>query len=232
MTDFQGASAQFLQAWNDYLLASQKVLERLGNPHLSSPAPALPYMDAWLNLAKGFGLQSGLNALGVNMEEAVAKLAPNLGYAREHQQIAQRMMELAADFERRYREWTELGSEITESAMRAVQQRAAKDPTLSATPAASYEAWIESAEAAYAQAAHSEPFARTLGDLCNILSAFKVERGRLLETLARHLDLPSRAEVDSLHRQIAELKRAARADPARKAPAAKPRTRKTRRPAP
>jgi ribosomal protein L12E/L44/L45/RPP1/RPP2 len=60
------------------------------------------------------------------------------------------------------------------------------------------------------------------------LSAFKVERGKLLEALARQLDWPSRAEIDSLHRQVRSLttaaaKAAAATQPAaaRKAAAAK-----------
>jgi hypothetical protein len=57
-----------------------------------------------------------------------------------------------------------------------------------------------------------------LADLCNISSAMKVERGKLTEQLARHLDLPSRAEVDSLHRQVRALTAALH----RPAPAAAP----------
>jgi hypothetical protein len=48
-----------------------------------------------------------------------------------------------------------------------------------------------------------------LADLCNILSEFKIERGKLLEALARQFDWPSRAEVDSLHRQMGILRSAA-----------------------
>jgi hypothetical protein len=50
-----------------------------------------------------------------------------------------------------------------------------------------------------------------LAELCNISSAFKVERGKLSEQIARHLDLPSRGEVDSLHRQVRALKDSMRA---------------------
>jgi hypothetical protein len=55
------------------------------------------------------------------------------------------------------------------------------------------------------------------------LSAFKLERGKLLEALARHLDLPSRAEVDSLHRQVRDL--TAKAKTPATSPAAKAKTR-------
>jgi hypothetical protein len=50
-----------------------------------------------------------------------------------------------------------------------------------------------------------------LAELCNISSAFKVERGKLTEQIARHLDLPSRAEVDTLHHQVRALRLAMRA---------------------
>ncbi len=93
-------------------------------------------------------------------------------------------------------------AQTSAKALPATQRRASNDAALLASPAAIYDAWIDCAEEAYAQAAHGEPFARLLADLCNILSAFKIERGKLLEALARQFDWPSRAEVDSLHRQV------------------------------
>ena len=103
---------------------------------------------------------------------------------------------------------------------------------LKGSPAALYDAWIESAEEAYARAAHDEPFARLLAELCNILSAFKLERGKLLEALARQLDWPSRAEVDSLHRRVRTLTAAAMRDARPTAPVepkiGKPKRRQTK----
>jgi class III poly(R)-hydroxyalkanoic acid synthase PhaE subunit len=218
----------FLAAWNDYIQATQKVLERLADPARSTPPPSLPFMDAWLNFAKGLGMQSGSEAFGAKMADALATFAPKVGNMREYQEIAHRMLEHALKFQRLHREWLDLGNEVTESALRAVRERASSDPTVSASPESAYEAWIESAEAAYAQAAHSDEFGRTLGELCNLMSAFKVERGKLLEAVARHFDLPSRAEVDSLHRQISELRRTVHTPASAKAPGQKARRRPRR----
>jgi class III poly(R)-hydroxyalkanoic acid synthase PhaE subunit len=230
MTDFSGSSAGiFLQAWNDHLQATQKVLERLANPTHSTTTPSLPFMDAWLKFAEGLGMKTGTDPIGGNIEEWFATLAPKLGYTREYQEIARRMLEQGLEFQRRHREFADMGSKITESALKAVRERAAQDPGSTASPDLAYEAWIESAEAAYAQSAHGEQFARSLGELCNLVSAFKVQRGKLLEALARHLDLPSRAEVDSLHREIVELRSELKARSPANTTARKPRKPKPRR---
>jgi len=91
-----------------------------------------------------------------------------------------------------------------------MKKRVDASPLTPKSPADLYDAWIDCAEDAYHQAAHSDSFARLLAELCNISSAMKVERGKLTEQLARHLDLPSRGEIDSLHRQVRALTAAAR----------------------
>ena len=112
-----------------------------------------------------------------------------------------------------------------QDAYQVLKKRLDEAPLAHKTPAGLYDAWIDCAEGTYAQAAHSDAFARLLAELCNISSAFKVERGKLTEQIARHLDLPSRAEVDTLHRQVRALKDAMRdaaASPAEAANPAKP----------
>ena len=154
---------------------------------------------------------------------------PALGNTREYQEIARRMVDLSGQFQRRYGEFMQHGADIGQHALQAVRERSTSDAGVARTTTTIYDAWIDSAEEAYAQAAHGESFAQLLAELCNLLSAFKIERGKLLETLARHLDWPSRSEVDSLHRQVHELTIAARKITARPPPAPQPKTRKARR---
>jgi class III poly(R)-hydroxyalkanoic acid synthase PhaE subunit len=202
----------FLKAWDDYIAASQQIWERLKDPIANRAGSIpLPIFGAWQDFARSLGMQSKLDSMFTN-------LAPALGWSREYQSIVQRMLEIGGQFQQRYTEFLKQSADISEQALHATRQRTATDPRLASSPAAAYEAWIDGAEAAYAQAAHGEAFARSLGELCNLLSAFKVERGKLLDALARHLDLPSRAEVDSLHRQVRELNVAARAAASRASP--------------
>jgi class III poly(R)-hydroxyalkanoic acid synthase PhaE subunit len=207
------SSASFLKAWEGYLVASQGIWERLkdSNANARGSIP-LPIFGAWQELAKSFGMQSGIDHdENFKPEDLVANLAPALGWSRDYQRIAQRMLQIGNRFQHSYAEFLQQSADICERALQATRRRAADDARLANSPVAAYEAWIDSAEEAYSQAAHGEAFSRTLGELCNLLSAFKVERGKLLEMLARHLDLPSRTEVDSLHRQVRELNAAMRA---------------------
>ena len=131
--------------------------------------------------------------------------APALGLGREYQETVQRLLDLSRQFQQRYAEFAQQNVAVMQDAFHVMKKRVDAAPSALKSPADLYDAWIDCAEGAYHQAAHSDSFARLLADLCNISSAIKVERGKLTEQLARHLDLPSRAEVDSLHRQVREL---------------------------
>ena len=201
----------YLKAWDDYVAACQTLFERLANPSATDVGGAMPlaFLGSWKDFATSLGMRPD-SAAGEYFKPAdkFASLVPALGYSREYQEIGRRMLELTEQFQRRYADFVQQSADIGQSALQATQRRASKDETMLAAPAAIYDAWIDSAEEAYAQAAHGEPFARLLADLCNILSGFKIERGKLLEAFARQFDWPSRAEVDSLHRQVRNLRSA------------------------
>jgi hypothetical protein len=176
-------------------------------------------------------VQSGIDAnAAFKPDDLIANLAPALGWNQDYQRIVQRMLQIGGQFQKSYAAFLQQSAAIGERALQATLRRTAADPRLASSPVAAYDAWIDSAEAAYAQAAHGETFARSVGELCNLLSAFKVERGKLLDALARHLDIPSRAEVDSLHRQVRDLSAAVRAAAERPSPI-KTKPRKTSKPA-
>jgi class III poly(R)-hydroxyalkanoic acid synthase PhaE subunit len=185
-------SAGFLKAWVDQASAIQDLFARLADQSSAGLPPSMPppYLAPWKDFVDGLGMFPG---------------APALGLSREYQQTARRLIELSQQFQQRYAEFAQQNATVMQDAFHVMKKRVAAAPLPPKSPAELYDAWIDCAEGAYHQAAHSESFARLLADLCNISSAMKVERGKLTEQLARHLDLPSRAEVDSLHRQVRAL---------------------------
>ena len=223
----------FLKAWNDYAAACQLLYERLQNPAANAAGGIpLPFLESWKDFAEKLGMKSDWGGADhFKLEDMFQNLLPSLGHTREYQEIARRMLDLTVRFQQRYADFMQQSNDIGQSALSAMQKRS--DGTAPHSPAALYDAWIDCAEQAYAQAAHGEAFSRSLADLCNILSAFKIERGIMLEALARQLDLPSRAEVDSLHRQVRDLADAVnRADAVNGAAPkpVKPKARKPRKP--
>jgi len=195
-------SAAFLKAWVDQAGAFQELLARLADQSSAGLHPSMPppHLAPWKDFVDGLGMGS------FNPSEMFPG-APALGLSREYQETARRLVELSRQFQQRYTEFAQQNATVMQDAFHVMQKRVDLPPK---SPAELYDAWIDCAEDAYHQAAHSDSFARLLADLCNISSAMKVERGKLTEQLARHLDLPSRAEVDSLHRQVRALTAAAR----------------------
>jgi hypothetical protein len=227
MNDSDKAQPQalpLLQAWDNYVAACQTVFEHLSEASAADAGGPMPldFLGPWKDFAANLGMPADI-ATGEHFkpEHMFASFFPALGHSREYQEIARRMLDLSVQFQRRWTEFAQQGADIGRCALQAIQ-RSSIDETMDGSPAAMYDAWIDSAEEAYARAAHGEPFARLLADICNTLSAFKIERGKMLEAFARHLDWPSRAEVDSLHHQVRNLQAAVAKPAAAKPAAAKP----------
>jgi len=210
-------SSGFLKAWVDQAGAFQEMFARLVDQSTAAAPPSMasPLLAPWKNFVDGMGMG------GFNPEQMFPG-APALGLSREYQETAARLLDLSKQFQQRYAEFAQQNAAIMQDAFHVLKKRFDEAPSAGRTPAELYDAWIDCAEGTYAQAAHSERFARLLAELCNISSAFKVERGKLTEQIARHLDLPSRAEVDTLHHQVRALKLAMRAAAPRAAEAAAP----------
>jgi class III poly(R)-hydroxyalkanoic acid synthase PhaE subunit len=155
------------------------------------------FLKAWMDQA---GAIQDLFATASRSPDAPWKAA--LGLSREYQEIAGRLLDLGKQFQRCCTELGQQSAVIVQDAMQVMKKRIEADASLLKSPPDLYDEWIECAESSYAQAAHSDVFAALFGELCNTASAIKVERGKLIEQIARQLDLPSRAEVDSLNRQV------------------------------
>jgi class III poly(R)-hydroxyalkanoic acid synthase PhaE subunit len=163
------------------------------------------FLKAWVDQTGAF------QDMFARLADQSTAAIPALGLSREYQESAARLLDLSKQFQQRYAEFAQQNAAIMQDAFQVMKKRLDAAPPAPSSPAELYDAWIDCAEGTYAQAAHSERFARLLAELCNISSAFKVERGKLTEQIARHLDLPSRAEVDTLHHQVRALKLAMRA---------------------
>ncbi len=199
-------SAGFLKAWVDQAGAFQDMFARLADQPAAAvpPSMAAPLLAPWKDFVDRMGI-------GAADPAQLFPGAPALGLTREYQESAARLLALSKQFQQRFAEFAQQNATIMQDAFQVLKKRIDAAPLTHKTPADLYDAWIDSAEGTYAQAAHSDAFARLLAELCNISSAFKVERGKLTEQIARHWDLPSRAEVDTLHRQVRALSEAMRA---------------------
>jgi polyhydroxyalkanoate synthase subunit PhaE len=139
---------------------------------------------------------------------------PALGVTRERQEAMQRLSKLTFDYWQAQARLTLHWSEVVRHALVLLGERvgaklAAGEVFTSPKPL--YDLWIESAEASFAKMAHSPEYARTQADLANALSGLRTEQRKLLEFFSKELDLPTRDELNSVHRRLKDLKAQLRA---------------------
>jgi len=91
-----------------------------------------------------------------------------------------------------------------------------------------YDLWVECGEQVYSELAHSESYAKLQAELGNATMRLRSRMQSVIEHGLKQFDLPTRSELNSLHRQIRELRgQLEQAQPAKSAPAKKRATRKT-----
>ncbi len=102
-------------------------------------------------------------------------------------------------------QWSMALAEVARASAGAFAARlAAPDPP--ATLRATFDAWIDCAEAAFQSTAHSEAFAQAQARLFNELVRARARQQTLTEQLAKSAGVPTRSEVDALHDELRALK--------------------------
>jgi class III poly(R)-hydroxyalkanoic acid synthase PhaE subunit len=139
---------------------------------------------------------------------------PALGLTRERQQAMQDLARLTTRYWQAQMRLASHWGEVVRDALTLMGEGFAAKLSGGETftsPKQLYDLWIECGEAAFARMAHSADYAQTQGELTNALSQLRSEQRKLAESIARELDLPTREEVNSVHRRLKEMKAQLRA---------------------
>lgn len=169
----------------------------MGMPGMVMPAMAMP----------GFGLP-GAGMAGFNMP---ALNMPALGPTRESQESMQRLTQLGMRCAQAQLQVSGQWNDIIGKALRELGERIAPRLKSGSAPASMkevYDLWVDSAETVYAQAARGAAFVQAQAELTNSLSQLRSAQRELIEEWTRQFDLPTRAELNSIHQQLRELKAA------------------------
>jgi hypothetical protein len=232
---------QFSAAWERYFSLGRAALQEFGGGDASAGDLAsrarsfAAAMDTWFGqLGTQFGQLPnfrlppdpqqwwhtfmhgpGSTAPGVTPQGAPTEFAA-LGLTRERQEAWQRFTRLLAQYQevqaKLAKQWTQIGAETTKKFAARVSAAGPGAPGGSIESIKGlYDLWIECAEEVYGSVAHSPEYCRLIADLANSSNAVRAEQQRELESWARQFDLPTRAEVNSLHQQVRQLRAQLRA---------------------
>jgi polyhydroxyalkanoate synthase subunit PhaE len=135
-------------------------------------------------------------------------LAP-IGYFREHQAQAQALARAIGEYARVAAQMSSALARIHTDALELLAQKtqalAAAGDTVTDTRRL-YSLWIESGEQAFAQHARGDIFGRLQGELVNAGVQVRIAQQTIAENVLKSLDLPTRAELNSVHKKLQEMR--------------------------
>lgn len=161
--------------------------------------------------SQSLALEKGLEQLRDALKGKFQHLyMPAFGPLHAQQEATERLMSATLRWQRAMSQVTELLSAVATEAV-ARLAAALSGPDASGPPVTSlrqlHDLWVECGERAYATAAHSEEFAAAQTELLAAMVEMRLEQRRQIEEWARAFNLPTRAEVDAIHRRLHELAR-------------------------
>jgi class III poly(R)-hydroxyalkanoic acid synthase PhaE subunit len=158
-------------------------------------------LSAWANVGL---FQSGI---AQQASDVLGRLPP-IGLAREQTEA---WRELAAAHAQCQQIENELRAVLLKVQLDAldllserVRQRGPADPVDSFR--ALYDLWVECGEQVYGKLAHSDAYAKLQGELGNASMRLRGRMQTVIEHWLKQFDLPTRCELNSLHRQVRELR--------------------------
>lgn len=163
-------------------------------------------VESWMEQAKPY-----LDAM--QHEGARWLHLPAFGPAREHQERWQKLAQAQQACQHQQNEYNALMMKAAQRAFEIFEEqltaRAESGRGIDSARGL-FDLWIDAAEQAYAEAALSPEFRKVYGALTNAQMRLRLAVQQEVEQVCGLFGMPTRTEVDSAHRKIAELERALR----------------------
>jgi class III poly(R)-hydroxyalkanoic acid synthase PhaE subunit len=133
---------------------------------------------------------------------------PPVGLVREHTEAWRELAEAHAECTRLEGKLREELTKVQLAALDLLEKRVRERPSEEPIDGFRklYDLWVECGEQTYAGLAHSEAYSKLQAELGNASMRLKNRLQTVLEHALKHLDLPTRSELNTLHRQVRELR--------------------------
>lgn len=200
------------RAW---LMQMRNLHEQFGQGMASAGAPAMPWFGG-IDAGQVEQLVKLFTAAPTQrFGQAVRSLfdLPAFGLGREHQERAQALAQGWIDYQGANSRYNELMLKTVTRTLDVLEGKLGEreQPGRQIESArALYDVWIDAAEEAFAGVAMSPEYRAVYGDLVNSQMRVRAGINAEVERIAAQFGLPTRTEVDSMARQLHELRRALR----------------------
>jgi hypothetical protein len=138
---------------------------------------------------------------------------PAFGYTREHQERYQKIALALDAYQNALQRYQALILKASQRSFVLLEDKLAEHDAPGRrieSLRALYDLWVDAAEQAYAEVASSDEFRQVYGDLVNAQMRVRSLIQKEVERIGVDLGMPTRAELNSVHRRLDELRRALR----------------------
>jgi class III poly(R)-hydroxyalkanoic acid synthase PhaE subunit len=158
---------------------------------------------------------AGANPTGADTSGAwsdVLRQLPPLGLAREHNVALRELAQAHAECQRLEQALGAMLYGVQSEALNLMERRVRERPAAHGTLGFRelYDLWVECGEQVYAQVAHSEAYCLLQAQFGNASMQLRARQQKLIEHALKQFDLPTRSELNSVHRQLREQARTLR----------------------
>lgn len=211
------ASANPAQAWFDSLRGGFPAPNGFQIPGMDADLANNPFSKALRDIsgqgAKGFTEMPAAFAPFVEQmrQEGLSWLrVPAFGVGREHQEHYQKTALAFVEYQQAMKNYNALmlkasqrGFELFEGKL---AERAEPGRAIDSLRAL-YDLWVDAAEEAYAEVALSDEFAKVYGELANAQMRARAQIQAEVERVSTDLGMPTRSELNSVHKRLHDLRR-------------------------
>ena len=211
------ASANPAQAWFDSLRGGFAAPNGFQIPGMDADLANNPFAKALRDIsgqgAKGFTEMPAAFAPFVEQmrQEGLSWLrVPAFGVGREHQEHYQKTALAFVEYSQALKNYNALmlkasqrGFELFEGKLAERSEPGRAIDSLRAL----YDLWVDAAEEAYAEVALSDDFAKVYGELANAQMRARAQIQAEVERVSTDLGMPTRSELNSVHKRLHDLRR-------------------------
>jgi class III poly(R)-hydroxyalkanoic acid synthase PhaE subunit len=159
------------------------------------------YLQAW------GGMASAGEGATRQFADLLARMPP-LGLAREQTETWRELLSAQAEFQALEQELRGVWTKVQSDALTLMEQmlRERKPAHGINDYRELYDLWVECGEKVYAQVAHSEAYAKLQAQVGNAAIKLRARQQAVMERGLKYFDLPTRAELNTVHKQVRELR--------------------------
>lgn len=136
--------------------------------------------------------------------------APAFGYAREHQEHYQKMALAFVDFQQATKQYNALIMKASQRSFEILESKLGEhsEPGRQIDSVrALYDLWVDAAEEAYAEIALSDEFRKVYGEVVDSQMRVRSHMQQEVERISVDLGMPTRTELNSVHKRVHDLRR-------------------------